>query len=83
MAEGIPESYEELIAVLDALPTLVLDKRRREGMSQRAAARDAGLDQLMIRRVEMGDGLRLDTAKSVLRWLGRQSQVRSTVEPEL
>lgn len=70
MAEGIPESYADLVTVLDALPLLVREKRRSAGLSQRAASREAGMDELAIHRVEKGEGMNVSTARQLLLWLG-------------
>lgn len=61
--------YSELADVIDALPMLCREKRRREGLSQRAAARQIGIAFATVSRFEAGKGAHLDNAVAILRWL--------------
>lgn len=73
--EGDLSSYDEIVAVLDALPILVREKRRRDRMSLRAAGDAAGVGFNTLARIEGGEKhCSLPNAISVLRWLGATSQ---------
>lgn len=62
-------SYSELADVLDSLPMLCREKRRREGLSLREAAKQMGVAFSVVTRFENGTGVHLDSAKAVLHWL--------------
>ena len=73
MSEGSGLStYAEMIEVLDALPLLMREKRRRDGISMREAARQMGIGLSVIHRIEGGEGIHLSNARSALRWLDGQ-----------
>ena len=61
--------YAEILALLDSLPVLVREKRRREGLSLRQAARDTGLSFSTICRCENGDDIVLTHARALLAWI--------------
>jgi transcriptional regulator with XRE-family HTH domain len=64
-----PVGYGEILSVLDALPVIVREARRRKGLSLRDAGAAAGVAPSTLLRVE--DGLldcRLESAKALLRW---------------
>jgi transcriptional regulator with XRE-family HTH domain len=64
-----PTPYGEILAVLDALPLIIREARRRKGLSLRRAADEAGVAASTMMRVEEGVlDCRLDSAKSLLRW---------------
>ncbi len=65
-----PSSYDELIGVLDALPVLVRETRRRRRLSLRAAGEACGMGFASVQRCESGAGLHLETVVALLRWLG-------------
>lgn len=62
--------YGELIEVLEALPLIVRETRRRRGLSQRAAGTAAGVEFATISRCENGAGLHLKSILPLLRWVG-------------
>jgi transcriptional regulator with XRE-family HTH domain len=62
-------TYTELAEVLDALPMLCREKRRREGLSLREAASQMGVAFSVVHRFENGTGVHVDSAKAVLQWL--------------
>lgn len=69
MSDGTPVSYSEILAVLDALPLIVREARRRRGLSFRGVADEAGVSFSTVMRVEEGViDCRLDSAKALLRW---------------
>lgn len=70
MSEEALTSYEELISVLEALPLLVRETRRRRGLSLRAAADAAGTLAANIHRCEQGHGMHLASVVPLLRWVG-------------
>ncbi len=73
-------SYTELAALLDGLPTLVQDRRRRDRLSIRAAAAQAGCSFSTLDRWERGDtGRSIALVASVLRWLDEPSKPASDV----
>ena len=64
-------SYEELLNLLDGLPMLVRETRRRRGMSMRAVHAVTGVAASTIQRCEAGtQDVSLDNAKTLLRWVG-------------
>ena len=64
-----PTGYAELISVLEVLPVLVREKRRREGLSLRAAAKATGEVASTLSRFENGVDVQMTTALSLLRWV--------------
>ena len=70
MTEGAPTSYTELVDVLILLPTLVREKRRRDSLSLRSAARNIGIPPSNLTRFEKGEDVYLiGTALPILRWV--------------
>lgn len=67
--DGVPSSYGELIDVLFALPTLVREKRRRDGLSLRAAGDDSGVKFNTVTRTERGEHCSLENVIRLMRWL--------------
>lgn len=65
-----PTSHAEIADFLDNLPLYVREKRRREHLSLREAADQAGVDFGIIHRLEAGKEPRLHAAKLIVRWLG-------------
>ena len=64
-------SYEELVSLLESLPLLVREARRRRRMSIRAAAASAGIDPTTFNRCEQSAvNMQLSTALPLLRWIG-------------
>jgi len=66
-------SYAELAEVLDALPMLCREKRRRQALSLRAAAREMDVNFSVLQRFENGDGIHLSNARLILLWLDAKS----------
>jgi hypothetical protein len=67
MSSGM--SYSEVAEVLDQLPMLCREKRRREELSLREAAAQMGVAFSVVHRFENGTGVHMDSAKAVLHWL--------------
>ncbi|MGI8530940.1 MAG: hypothetical protein ACR2KO_15855 [Geodermatophilaceae bacterium] len=70
-------SYAEIARVVELLPTLVREKRRRDGLSLRAAADRIGVaaDRIgvaasTVKRFEDGAGIAWETVPVLLRWVG-------------
>lgn len=80
-ADGVPASYGELIEVLFALPTLVREKRRRDGLSLRAAGDHSGVGFNTVTRTERGEHCSLENAIRLLRWLDGHSATKSPALP--
>lgn len=73
-----PESvrWSEVVAVLEALPRFVRERRRREGLSQTAVAGRIGISTATLGRFEQGQQVvSLDTAMHVIRWLNEQVRI--------
>lgn len=68
--DGVPAAYTELISVLEALPLLVRETRRRKALSLRAAAVDSGVQMSTLQRCEQGAGMHLASVVPLLRWVG-------------
>lgn len=79
-----PTPYGELIEVLECLPLLVRETRRRRQLSVRAAGQQAGLENwATISRCENGAGLHLKSIVALLRWVGvPDSQLAGSGTPE-
>lgn len=69
-SESGMSTYAELAELLDHLPLLCREKRRREGLSVRTAAEQMRVNYSVIGRFERGEGVHLDNARQILRWLG-------------
>lgn len=67
-----PTAYAELAQVIDRLPMLVREARRARGVSIRAAGRQMGLSFSTVSRFENGEGVTLNNAVLVLRWLDQR-----------
>ncbi len=63
-------SYGEIARVVELLPTLVREKRRRDGLSLRAAGRVLGMAASTVKRFEDGSGLAWESIPALLRWVG-------------
>jgi predicted transcriptional regulator len=59
-----------VIQVLDALPELVSEKRRREGLSLRQTAQLMDMSFSTVQRCEAGHDISLSNAVKFLYWLG-------------
>jgi len=71
-APAAPASYGELVEVLDLLPVLIREARRRRGLTMRDAAAEIGVSISGVSRWEarVGEPDLASTIK-VLRWLAR------------
>lgn len=66
-----PTSYEELAHVIEILPDLIREKRRRERLSIREVGKRLGISFSTISRLEARKGdLRTDNLLVLLRWIG-------------
>ena len=63
-------SYLEIARVVELLPTLVREKRRRDGLSLRAAGDQTGVAATTLMRFEYGSGIAWETVPVLLRWVG-------------
>lgn len=63
-------SYAELAGLLDALPVLLREARRRRRLTMREAAAEMGCSISTVCRIEAGEDCVLSNALAVLRWLG-------------
>jgi DNA-binding transcriptional regulator YiaG len=69
----IPTPYEELISVIELLPELVREKRRRDRLSYAVAAKQIGLSTPTLYNFENRKGqgtAHANTLLAVLRWVG-------------
>lgn len=62
-------SYTELAEVLEWLPLLCREKRRREGISLRTAGEQMGLSFGTVSRIENRQGAHMHNVVLILRWL--------------
>lgn len=69
----VPTSYEELISILEALPTLVREKRRRDRLTLRGAGERSGIGFNTLSRVEQGEQCSLSNALRLLHWVAEPS----------
>ncbi len=63
-------SYAELADLVENLPLIVLENRRRRQISLREAARELGVSFSTISRVERGEDFNTRILSNLLRWLG-------------
>ena len=63
-------SYAELADLVENLPLIVLENRRRRQISLREAARELGVSFSTISRVERGEDFNSRILPDLLRWLG-------------
>jgi hypothetical protein len=70
MKTARPASYEDIAAVLDSLPMLVREKRRREQLSVRAAVKQLGFSFSTLHRFERGEDCVLSNVVLMIRWVG-------------
>lgn len=64
-----PTGYAELLQVLDNLPLIVRETRRRKGLSLRAAQAESGVDQGTILSAERGGNLTVANVRALLQWV--------------
>ena len=69
MADGHLSTYAELADVLDNLPMLCRENRRRRGLSLRAAATEIGSSLSTVLRFEESGACNLKHAVAIMRWL--------------
>lgn len=68
MSDGKPTSYSEIVTLLGDLPMLVREKRRRNGLSLREAARQVGVSFSTLDRFERSEDAQLRTTVIPLLW---------------
>jgi hypothetical protein len=61
--------YGTVADVIEALPKLVTEKRRRREWTLRGVAEQTGVSFVTVARAENGKDLRLSSAVALLRWL--------------
>jgi hypothetical protein len=64
------EPIELAVTTLSVLPALCKEKRRREGLSVRAAGELAGVTACTVSRFERGHDLMLSNAVKLITWVG-------------
>lgn len=74
MSDG-PTTYGELATILERLPDLIRDSRRARGLSLRAAAKEIGVQNSTLLRIEGGEGFNSKQAVPLLRWLDLTGRV--------
>lgn len=72
MSDGAPTSYADLAQVIENLPLLVRENRRRRGLSLRASADEIGCGFTTLMRIEDGAGFNSRITVDLLRWLDRR-----------
>lgn len=76
-------TYIELADILDALPMLVREKRRRDRISLRGAATQLGVAASTLARFETSQGgIASDTVTVLVRWLGNDITRAAVAAPE-
>lgn len=63
-------TYDELVRIIETLPTLVREKRRRLGLTLRAAEAQSGVGLTTIHRFERQETIAKDGLIALLRWVG-------------
>lgn len=73
--------YSDLLDILDGLPLLVRETRRRRQLSMRKVADETGVTAPTIQRCEAGQQeVSLTNAKRLLQWLATPDPVVVTTE---
>ena len=68
--DQIPSGYDDVMRVLECLPILVRETRRRKGQSLREAAKASGTSFSTLSRVETRTGdPALSSVYAILRWV--------------
>lgn len=62
--------YAELIGIIDVLPTLVREKRRRLGLTLRQAEAQCGVGLTTLHRYEKRETISQEGLVALLRWIG-------------
>jgi hypothetical protein len=76
-------SYHELISVLENLPMLVLETRRRQGLTLREAAEKTGVSTNSLNRFERGkSGIHSDGLLLLLKFVSDQATTPPDPDPE-
>lgn len=71
MSTGKQTTYGELATIVESLPMLVREHRRRKGLSLREAAKEIGCSFSTLTRFEHGEtGWNARLLADLLRWLG-------------
>lgn len=70
MSDETPTPYAEVLEVIDNLPTIVREARRRKGMTTRQVAATLNLAPSTVTRAEQGKGVHTDTLTTLLHWAG-------------
>ena len=68
--------YGELVGIIEALPTLVREKRRRLGLTLRQAEEQSGVGQTTLHRYENRETISLEGLIALLRWVGTPDPVQ-------
>jgi DNA-binding transcriptional regulator YiaG len=70
-SRAAPSSYPEIIDVLESLPVMLRETRRRKGLSLRQAAEELDVSFSSVTRWERGQtvGLGIKVIVRVLRWI--------------
>lgn len=63
-------TYDDVIAVVEALPALVRETRRRRGLSLRQVGTSLDVDFNTLGRFERGRQVHSGTLVTLLRWVG-------------
>jgi transcriptional regulator with XRE-family HTH domain len=71
MSTERPTAFSEFAEVLEILPHLIHNTRRRKGLSLRAAASEIGISFTTLTRIEHGSAFNSSILPVLLRWLGR------------
>lgn len=71
-------TYTQLADLLEQLPLLLREARRRRGLATRDAAEEMQIAHSTVSRIETGDGCALPTAIAVLRWLDTSAPTKGS-----
>jgi transcriptional regulator with XRE-family HTH domain len=67
--ERAPSRYDELVQLLDHMPVIIRETRRRKGLTLHEAAAQSGVPASVLSRVDRGlNDLSLRSLKAVLVW---------------
>jgi transcriptional regulator with XRE-family HTH domain len=61
--------YGEIITVVDNLPVILREARRRKQASMRDVAKETGLSLTTVSRAEAGENIRTDSMTTLLKWV--------------
>ena len=71
MSTEPPPTYSDLIRLVEAIPLLTLETRRRRGLSLRPAADEIGISGSTLLRIESGKAYNARVLPALIAWIAK------------